>query len=262
MQPAAMNKRPADPMDLGDIVTSAAILCVRQARFVLPMALVTVVATLISDIGLIPIAAAIPAPAGAQTPALPDIPLRFAPLLLVGIIILLFNQLAFMRFGIEVWCNGAGALTAAYSMALRRLVPGVAAAVITGTVFVLGMAIWIGIPFALYFFVCWFFAGQVCVAEGETNPLRALVRSRAIVRGNWWRTAGILAGVTLIGLLPSILVGWIRTPNITHALALSAIATGIAAPFVAVAQTLLYVDLRIRKHESIDLAASEPAEPV
>jgi hypothetical protein len=249
-------------MDLGDIVSNAGILCVRHARIVVPMALVTMAATLVSDIGLIPLAAALPAPTGGQTPALPGIPLRFAPLLGVGIILLLFNQLAFMRFGVEVWCNGAATLGSAYSAALRRLIPGVAAALITGTVFVLGMATWIGIPFAVYFFVCWFFAGQVCVTEGETNPLRALVRSRAIVRGSWWRTAGILAGVTLIGLLPSILVGWVRTPNITHALVLSAIATAIAAPFVAVAQTLLYVDLRIRKHESIDLAASEPAKPV
>jgi hypothetical protein len=247
-------------MDLGDIVTGAWFLCIRNARLILPMCLITIVASLISDVGLIPIAAALPTPPGSYSPALPHIPLRFAPLVAVGIILLLFNQLAFMRVGIELWCNGTARPFAAYSVAIRRLLPGVAAALITGLVFVLGMATWIGIPFAIYFFVCWFFAGQVFVVEGQRNPLRALVRSRAIVRGSWWRTAGVLAGVTLIGLLPSILVGLIHTPNVVNGLVLSAIATGVAAPFVAVAQTLLYADLRIRKHESIDITSGEPAK--
>jgi hypothetical protein len=249
-------------MDLGDIVSGAWVLCLRNLRFLLPMCLLTVAAALIGDVGLVPLAAALPAPATSQGPALPNIPMHFAPLLAVGIVLLLLNQLAFMRFGIEVWCGGEATPMRAYSVALTRLIQGVTTALISGAVFVLGVATWIGIPFAIYFFVCWFFAGQVLIAEGERNPLRALVRSRSIVRGNWWRTAGILAGVTLIGLLPSILVGWIRTPGIASALVISAFATGVAAPFVAVAQTLLYVDLRIRKHESIDLAAGEPAKSV
>ena len=254
--------RPAEPMDLGDIVTTAFLLCIRHWQTMIPMAIVTIAATLMTDVGLIPVIAKMPSTAAAASPSLPAIPLAAAPLLGLGMLGLLFNQLAFMRFSLEAWLNIDTNPRRLYYLAGRHFLPGLMAAVVTGVAFLVGTATWIGIPVALYFLVCWFFAGQVCVGEGESNPLRALRRSRALVRGSWWRTAAILTGVTLLGLLPSILVGWLRTGNIGPALALSALATAIAAPFFAASQTMLYIDLRIRKHESIALTASEPAKSV
>jgi hypothetical protein len=249
-------------MDLGDIVTTACLLCTRHWRTMIPMSFVTMAATLMTDVGLIPVVLRMPSTATAATIALPSIPLAFAPLLGLGILGLLFNQLALIRFSLEAWLNADTNVKHLYQSAASRFLSAAASAAITGAAFLIGTATWIGIPVALYFLVCWFFAGQVCVGEGELNPLRALGRSRSIVRGGWWRTAAILAGLTLLGLLPSIIVGWLRTGSIGPALALSALATAVAAPFFAASQTMLYIDLRIRKHESIALTASKPAESV
>jgi len=259
---AAMKPRLAEPIDLGDIVSAACFLCVREWRSIIPMAVLTAAATIVTDVGLIPLASRAPAAPGGQSPTLPHIPVALAPLLALGTVLLLFNQLAFIRLSLEVWLNGRRRAAGAYLLAVRGFLPALAAAALTAAVFLIGTVTWIGIPVALYFLVCWFFAGQVCIGEGEANPFRALRRSRSIVRGAWWRTAAILAGVTLLALLPSILVGWVRTGGLAPALALSAVATAVAAPFLASAQTMIYLDRRVRKHESIALATSEPAEPV
>jgi hypothetical protein len=166
-----------------------------------------------------------------------------------------YNQLALIRFSLESSVEGGARPSRCYAWAVRGLLPALGATLITSFVFALGVVTWVGIPVAVFFAVCWFFATQVCVAEGEGNMLRALRRSRAVVRGSWWRTATILVGIALLGLLPSIAAGAVRSNGFIIPLLLSAAATAVAAPFLAGAQTNLYLDLRGRNHESITLAS-------
>jgi hypothetical protein len=256
-----MKAGPPQPKDLGDIVSAAWFLCLRHWRTVFLMALLTLVASAISYAGFIPLEARLPSAAGAH-PVLPQLSVELVLLLPLGIALLLFNQLAFMRFGLEVWIGEGADLRLAYRVAARCFLPALAAAVVSATVFAVGIVTWIGIPVAMYLAVCWFFAGQVCLAEGETNPFRALRRSRSIVRGAWWRAAGVLSGVTLLGLLPSLLIGLVRASDPIALLILSAGTSAITAPFLAGAQTMLYLDLRVRKNESLTLAPRGTPEPL
>jgi hypothetical protein len=180
----------------------------------------------------------------------------------IGFAIFLFNQLAFMRYAFDSWAGEGGRPASAYSAAVHRFLPGLAASAITVLVFAVGCATWLGIPVAIYFLVCWSFAGQVCIVECETNPLRALRRSRAIVRGSWWRAAGVLAAITLLSLLPSFAADWLSVGRASVAIELGALATAVAAPFLASAQTRLYLDLRLRNHESITPSPGRPAQPL
>jgi hypothetical protein len=91
---------------------------------------------------------------------------------------------------------------------------------------------------------------QVILNEDE-GPIRALSRSRQIVRGQWWRTFGIILAIALLGLLPGFVIGWITVPIGAEWVSALGVALGgaITAPFIALAQTLLYADLRARKGE-------------
>ena len=103
----------------------------------------------------------------------------------------------------------------------------------------------VAIPVALFLGVRWAFVLQAIIVEGA-GPIAALSRSWAVVEENWWRVFGItlvvgliLAGIALAaGLLALIpFLGWIIQ------LAVPILLT----PIGAIAQTLLYFDLRHRE---------------
>jgi len=219
------------------------------------MALVTWFALLLLDAGLLALAAHTPR-VFVLANGVPKLPAAFAALLGAGLLLVFYNQLALVGFALETSVLGSAQVGRCYARALRGYVPALGATLITSIVFSAGSAIWIGIPVAVFFLVSWFFAAQVCLAEGSTNSFEAIRRSRAIVGGSWWRTAGILGGLALLGLLPSIAVAAIRLSQFLPGLALSALALAVSAPFLASAQTMLYLDLRLRKHEPISLASS------
>jgi hypothetical protein len=242
------------PKDMGDIVSAAWLLCIRQWRTILPMAAVTWIAFMLLNVGTIALIsverAVVAVPA-----SFPHLPSSLVPLLIVGLLMMFFNQLAFVGYALESSIDGSASVGHCYARAVQCYFPALGAAGLTSIVCAFGTAIWIGIPVAIFFAVSWFFSGQVCLAEGATNSFAAIGRSRSIVRGNWWRTAGILAAVGLLGLLPSLAVGALRLGTTSAAIALSALALALASPFLASAQTILYLDLRLRKHESISLTA-------
>jgi hypothetical protein len=246
-------------MDLGDIVSAAWFLCARHWQPLFLMALLTGVASVLINVGFLPLLASAP-PTSSTRVAMPHLPMAFVPLLTAGTLVFLFNQLAFIRYSLDLWVGGHAAVGPAYASALHSFLPAFGAATATSVAFILGVATWLGIPVAIYFLVCWSLTGQVCVGEGEKNPFRVLRRSRGIVRGAWWRSAGILAAITLLALLPSIAIAWVPAQGAATMIIMSAIATAVAAPFHAGAQTMLYLDLRIRKHEPISLTSGGPAQ--
>jgi len=150
-----------------------------------------------------------------------------------------------------------------------RIAIGRAGALI-GSYFLIGLACLllsltiIGIPVALYLGVAWVFASKAVIIERK-GPVESIKRSYQLIKGNWWRTFGIILIVMisyaiisipfrLLGLIPWFLVLILLTP-ISYALCI-----------------ILYFDLRARKEgynkemlrkdlEALDLAEGESPAP-
>jgi hypothetical protein len=114
----------------------------------------------------------------------------------------------------------------------------------------------IGIPFAIYKFVCWQFVQQEILIE-DKGIRDAFRGSSDRVRGRWWHTvralgffwllsiaAGPVLGFTLIFTNISLL--WINV--------IGSVVFALLVPYVALGRTLLYFDLGAR-------AGEEPAKP-
>jgi hypothetical protein len=137
----------------------------------------------------------------------------------------------------------------------------------------------LGIPFGIYFSVAWGLCVAVYLVEG-TGVFESLSRSRALVRGMWWRTLGIALLFTLfqsvIGWIISFPLGFIAgvvgalTPQSTGVQAgmaavnmLGSLLGGILPlPVLYIGWMLYYFDLRVRK-EGLDLQmrAGEIGQP-
>jgi len=124
-----------------------------------------------------------------------------------------------------------------------------------GLVLCLVPGVWLWVAFAV--------AVPVLLTEGLKGR-RALGRSRALVKGRWWPTFGLLLiGYLLAGMATFVLVGLVETLAFTDAgessvvyLTLATIANIVAAvlttPFTVAFIAVMYFDLRVRK-EGFDL---------
>jgi hypothetical protein len=184
----------------------------------------------------------------------------------------------------------------ALGLAVVCLLPGLLLAVAGSPGLVVGLVLAVGVPVFLvavvYLYTAFALAPPAVVLERQ-GPVAALRRSRALVKGSWWRTFGI---VLLVNIIAQVLTGILLTPfqllslfvaylggdemNVYALLPLlvTAFGTIVAAtitwPFTAVATALLYVDRRMRR-EALDLelvraagagpadgpAATDPAMP-
>jgi hypothetical protein len=101
--------------------------------------------------------------------------------------------------------------------------------------------------------VRWALLAVVVGVEGGDSALAVLGRCAALARGNWWRMASIVLGVTGAALLAGPAVGVLVLLFTGAAFDLvnviAALVYVAALPFAAVAMTYLYFDLRDR-HES------------
>ena len=123
-------------------------------------------------------------------------------------------------------------------LAFRRFWPMLGAILIAFlAVFLMAITI-IGIPFAIYFGLRWYFVLQVSLLE-DASPVEALRGSSELVEGNWWRVLGITFVLSFIisavTFLPSFVP--IIGPIIVNIL---------AWPAYTIVKTLLYCDLRLR----------------
>ncbi|MFN2464685.1 MAG: hypothetical protein ABR598_00290 [Candidatus Dormibacteria bacterium] len=120
----------------------------------------------------------------------------------------------------------------------------------------------ISIPFVILVLVRWAFRYQVLYLE-HAGVGGSLTRSSALVKGSWWRVFGILLLVVIVIPLVLTLVVDVMTGLLALAAPaglvrngveglLSSITQALVLPFKAVATTLLYLDMRVRK-ESLDL---------
>ncbi len=162
----------------------------------------------------------------------------------------------------------------ALGLAVVCLAPGILLAVAGSPGLVVVLALVVGVPVYLvavvYLYTAFALAPPAVVLERQ-SPVAALRRSRALVKGSWWRTFGILL---LVNIIAQVLTGILLTPfqllslfvaylggdetNVYTLVPLlvTAFGTIVAAtitwPFTAVATALLYVDRRMRR-EALDL---------
>jgi hypothetical protein len=115
----------------------------------------------------------------------------------------------------------------------------------------------------IWLYAAWAVAVPALLIE-KARPLGALRRSRRLVRGRWWPTAGVLLVSTIMvavvsGAFQALLVAVASLPaqpSVILAVSLAtlsgAVGAIIAEPFRAAVITVLYYDLRVR-HEGYDL---------
>lgn len=119
------------------------------------------------------------------------------------------------------------------------------------------------IPLVIWILVSWSMAIPVLLLE-RAGPLTSLRRSRALVRGNWWRLFAIfivtylLAGVissgvgALVGGVAALVPGLSADVRGGVLLTVLAVTSALTEPVFPIVVTLLYFDLRVR-NEALDL---------
>jgi hypothetical protein len=148
---------------------------------------------------------------------------------------------------------------ASLDVARQRLGPLVWLGLLLAFLLLLGFLACI-IP-AIYFYGAWAVAVPVLVIE-DLRGRKALKRSRQLVRGRWWPTAGVLVISTVLTVLVQTIVSGVLVAIVQVAGndAVDIIAQGIAqaassillGPFTATVIAVVYFDLRVRK-EGFDL---------
>jgi hypothetical protein len=145
---------------------------------------------------------------------------------------------------------------------VRRLLPLLALTIIYAIGIVVGFVLLI-IP-GIWLYCVWSVRVPVLIIE-RPNPFHALGRSRRLVSGRWWSTAGVLiitaimvavVGGVIDGIVTAVALasGTLSVPFAVLISVLSAVVTGVLLqPFSAAVVTVLYYDLRIR-HEGYDIA--------
>ena len=147
------------------------------------------------------------------------------------------------------------------AFALRRLPAVIVLSLVSGLLVILGWFFCL-IP-GIYLYAAFAVAVPVLLVEGA-GPFRALGRSRELVQGRWWGTAGVcLVGYLLVTIVTAALTGIVVgiafanpdrssvTGFVLNTLA-GTIASMVATPAAAAFITVLYIDLRVRK-EGFDL---------
>ena len=134
----------------------------------------------------------------------------------------------------------------AYSFAVGRFGAMLGASFLAGLGVLLMAITLVGIPFAIFFAVRWFFVFQTAALE-RCSPTAALARSSDLVRDNWWRVFGILLLVwILLAIASGIASSILGLIPFVGPIALVVVAV-LFAPVMIIAQTLLYHDLRTRR---------------
>lgn len=168
--------------------------------------------------------------------------------LLVLVLMPLFQLTANIAIA-DAYLSRPTSFGAAFARAKKLYMPYLGTSFLMGFAAVLLMLLLV-IP-GLYFMVCWMLIGPIAVVEGVFGT-RAMSRSRALVRGHWWRSFGILFVLGLIGAAVSGVLGVLFAAIPLVGAILSGAVSGVIAAYDAVVILVMYVDLRCR-HEDFDL---------
>jgi len=107
----------------------------------------------------------------------------------------------------------------------------------------------------IYLFVRWYVTAQAIAVEGH-GALAGLSRSAELVKGQWWRTFGVVLAILLVGVigvalvfLPLDLAAEAADSGPLYMLG-TMLSDALIASFVALTGTLLFFDLRARKTDT------------
>lgn len=184
-----------------------------------------------------------------------------AVLAIVSLLVSLLTTAACVKAVSDLYLDQPTGVKASLRFAVRRLpaLLGMEVLMILGLMLAFIVVI---IP-GIWLYVAWSVAAPALLIE-RFGPWRALGRSRRLVKGRWWATAGVLLVATILvtvvsGAVQAALVGIASlpsTPSVPVAVVVTTVAsvlsTVIAQPFHAAVTTTLYYDLRVR-HEGYDL---------
>jgi hypothetical protein len=150
----------------------------------------------------------------------------------------------------------------AYAMTFRAAGRLLRTAIRAGAVaFLLALTV-VGIPWAVALLGRWAVAIQVTALEG-TSPAASLERSRALVKGRWWRTAGIATSVNVVAAVSGPLVGivlmFVTTLPLATINAVSSAVFVFAMPAAGAALAFLYGDLVASRPEAGRPGVSGPS---
>lgn len=162
----------------------------------------------------------------------------------------------------QYYIKGEISLPASYSRVSWRILSllAVASVLVITTILMIGLAILVVPAIVLaVLLVFWTVAIPAVVVEGY-QPRPALRRSFALVKDNWWRVLGItlvvllvLIGLGIVLLIPFTLLSMLLDADGNRLFEgvvqfLKSVVVGVIVPPVgAIAATLLYYDLRVRK---------------
>jgi hypothetical protein len=151
----------------------------------------------------------------------------------------------------------------AYRLVLRKAWRLLGASLLAyGGVALLALTI-VGIPLAIRQLVCWAFTTQEVMLQGETARGSLGASSRA-VRGSWWRVATMSVVLYALGIASGPVVGFafLLGTSLDPALVdlIGALVYTVTIPYVAIARTLLYFDLK-QRHAEAPERAGRPAGP-
>lgn len=108
----------------------------------------------------------------------------------------------------------------------------------------------IGIPFAVYYFIRTSLFAQASVLEHE-GPVDSLRASARLTRRHWWRTFAFTALIDVIAILSGPLLGVLILLLTAQSLVFiditGAIVYTLVVPYAAIALTLYYFDLQVRR---------------
>ena len=192
-------------------------------------------------------------------------------LFVVALIASAFTTAACVKAISDLYLGQPTGFAESLRFAVRRLLPYLVMEIL----YLLGLAvafILLVVP-GIWLYAAWSVAAPALLIEGLSPP-RALGRSRRLVKGRWFPTAGVLlVAVVMTGLVSAafqgLLVGAAFLPGqppvllgVTVVVVAGAISSIIATPFTATVWTILYYDLRVRREGyDVDLLAQQLGLP-
>jgi hypothetical protein len=263
---------PLGPLAPGEIFTAALHTLRKHAGVLLGLSLVLVTAGQLASAAVasqmpaeLLILPANPSPETLNESLLGLMPYTAAMAAIVGVTLLLAGGVAAVVVGKAVLGTRLTFAEAARELA-RRAVPLLGLSLVIGVVSTLGMLLFVA-P-GVWVWVLMALAVPALMLEQATIG-QALTRSRSLVRGNWWRTFGMLGLVVLGAYGLQAAVDWLITQVAGPPQALLSphligqiLATAVAAAFLGVVTALIYLDRRFATDDlALELARAAGLNP-
>lgn len=248
---------------MADVVAATWSACLRHWRPLLLTALPGALLAGLTEFGLLRLQPAPPAGGGSDAEPAPALLVGALPYLLVALVGQVFTHLALVRLALGLVRAEPVSVAVAWVTGLRRLAPGMVAMFVITLVLALLAGTLILAPLALYLGVGWILTAQVLVDE-EYGAFAALGRSRRLVSGQWWRACTIGLSVLVLSFLPGLVLAQVgaATGSALGAIGTTALAALLAAPFLAMGHTMLYLEIRRRKGEPLRPAPGTHPGPI